>query len=139
MDGQADIRHGLPDHTQLSRSFASHIWHITPLGEMLSECCCTRTVLSSIQTEEQNHRPSSINTPRKYLIQLHTVYLALFFQLARTTLNSKPPFSILAVSLSFVLHAYKFNKLFSVHCGNKKRARMSLSNDKDYPLLTLPP
>ena len=129
----------LPDHTQLSRSFALHIWHIAPCGEMLLECCCTRTVLSSIQTLEQNHRPSSTNTPRKYLIQLHTVYLALFLRLARTTLNSKPLFSILAVSLSSVLHACKFNKLFSVHCENKRRARMSLNNHKDCPLLALPP
>lgn len=46
----------LPDHTKLSRSFSLHIWHIIPPGEMLSECCCTRTVLNSIQIEEQNHR-----------------------------------------------------------------------------------
>lgn len=103
---------------------------------MLPECCCTRTVLSSIQTEEQNHKPSSINTPHKYLIQLHTVYLALFLQLT-ITVNSKSPFSIFAVSLSFVLHTRKFNKLFSVHYENKRRARINLNNHKDCPLLLL--
>lgn len=106
---------------------------------MLSECCSTRTVLNSVQTEEQNHRPSSINAPHKYVIQLHTVYLALFLQIAKITMKSKPPLSILAVSLSFVLYARKFNKLFSVQYENKRRARMSLSNHKDCPLLPLPP
>lgn len=102
---------------------------------MLSECCCTRTVLSSVQTEQQNHRPSSINAPHKYLIQLHMVYLALVLQLASIIVNSKPPFSILAVSLSFVLHACNFKKLFSVRYESKRRARMSLNNHKDCPLL----
>lgn len=106
---------------------------------MLLECCCTRTVLNPIQTEEHNHRLASINTPHKHLIRLNTLYLPLFLQLPSITINSKPPFSILAVCLSFELHACKFNKLISVHYGNKRRARMSLNNHKDCPLLPLPP